>query len=576
MIKNLPDRFPISALDKFDFGDAEARDDKLLALCPVPTGSMNDFLIDKKDIVLGFRGTGKSAIVRLLMERKLQFKTDDGWEPLLVCLDEEFDYRTIREHLYKHADNERSRHLACRVVWEVLVIYRALQAVRDSVDDSDSTLKEYINEINILLGVATAKPKLLEIILSHKKKVGVKFDANLPNVIDMYAGLEPTVDGRSDSTENSVLKLVEYKRYLNRFLHERKKHLYVLFDRLDDFVVHEDYDTQRLLIQGLLATQTDYRQKYQNIKIKSFLRTDLFKKLDLSEFGPDKIQARCVELRWSASELKHLMAKRIAHNLMVALGLNRLEISLDADQFLVSREELPKLTETKVSLSNFDPFVWAHWRRLFWLAHVRARSVVHGDDGRVQNSIDVVNEAIITSIFPREAIHLRRDGTQTTIDFFDLLETHFQFAHGQATPRVILAFLNKCLTLVREYYSNNGDIREIKRNERGEFPLFVRKALHGAYCALKQDAWEVQYQWAKKWEPLVAIIEKMSVSQTIFYTQFVKVAEVQPEEARQFLAFVTHTGLLHCQNERERYENRRYEIPLLFQHPKAKPVTHEQ
>lgn len=575
MIKNLPDRFPVAALDKFDFGDAEARDDNLLAFCPVPTGSMNDFLIDKKDIVLGFRGTGKSAIVRLLMERKLRFKTDEGWEPILVCLDEEFDYRAIREHLYKHADSDRSRLMACRVVWELLIIYRALQTIREHSDSSDSTINEYIKDIDVLLGVTKAKPRFLEIILSHKKKVGVKFDANLPNIVDVYAGLEPSLDARSAPTESSVLKLVEYKRYLNRFLQEQKKHLYVLFDRLDDFVVHEDYDTQRQLIQGLLATQTDYRQKYQNIKVKSFLRTDLFRKLDLSEFGPDKILARCVELRWSPSELKHLMAKRVAHNLMAVLGLSRLEISIDTDQFLVSRDELPKLTESKISLTNFDPFVWAHWRRLFWLAYVRARSVAHGDDGRVQNSSDVVNEAIITSIFPREAFHLKRDGTQTSIDLFDFFETHFQFAHGQATPRVMLSFMNQCLTAVRDYYSNNRDIAEIKKNDKGEFPLFVRKAMHAAYCALKVEAWEVQYQWAKKWEPLVAAVQKLAIQQTISYAQFIKESASQHDDAKQFLAFVTHTGLVRCSNERDRHENRRYEVPILFQYPKVKHVAQE-
>lgn len=570
MIKNLPDRFPLSALDKFDFGDAEARDDNLLALCPVPTGSMNDFLIDKKDIVLGFRGTGKSAIVRLLMERKLRFRTDEGWEPILVCLDEEFDYRAIREHLYKHADSDRSRALACRVVWELLIIYRALQTIHNQESSCDSTIAEYLKEIDVLLGVATTKPRLLEIILSHKKKVGIKLDSNLPSVIDMYAGLEPSTSALSEPAEPSVLKLMEYKRYLNKFLHEHKKHLYVLLDRLDDFVVHEDYDTQRQLLQGLLATQTDYRQKYPNIKVKSFLRTDLFRKLDLSEFGPDKILARCVELRWSPSELKHLMAKRIAHNLMLALALSRLEISIDADQFLVSRDELPRLTESKISLTNFDPLSWAHWRRLLWLAYVRARSVANGDDGRIQNSMDVVNEAIITSIFPHDATHLKRDGTQTPIDLFDYFETHFQFAHGQATPRVMLSFMNQCLTYIREYYNSNRDIRDIKKNERGEFPLFVKKAIHSAYCALKNEAWEVQYQWAKKWESLVAVVQKLATQQTISYAQFVKEAKVENEVAKQFLAFVTHTGLLKCANERDRHEDRQYGLPLLFQRPKPK------
>lgn len=568
MIKNLPEKFPISALQNFDFGDAEARDDRLLGECPVPTASINDFLAGRNDIVLGFRGTGKSAIVRLLVEGKLKFKSDAESSSTIVCLDEEFDYRAIREKLLKYTEDERDRHMSCRVVWEILIIYRSLQVVRDQIDSSDSTIKEFIKEIDVLLGVSTAKPKLLEIILSHKKKIGVKLDAHLPNIVDVYAGLEPTVENRSQEIEGQVLKIVDYRKYLQRFLHERKINLYVLFDRLDDFVVHEDYATQKLLIQGLVATQTDYRQKYQNIKIRSFFRTDLFRKVDLSQFGPDKIFARCVELHWSPSELKHLIAKRIAFNLMNALKLNRFEIFIDTDQFLVSRDELPKLSDSKNTINNFDPLSWAHWKKRIWLAYVRSRS--RENSGRIQNSSDVVFESIITSIFPREAVHCKKDGIQASIDLFDFFDTHFQFSHGNATPRLMLSFMNKCVSAIRDYYNQNRDLVEIKKNEKGEYPLFVKNAINNAYKSCKKDAWDVQYQWVEeKWKPYLAIIEKFSANNSFSFTQFSKESKSKGDDIKQFLAFVTHTGLLRCQNDRERYEDRIYDIPLLFQRGKA-------
>ncbi len=569
MIKNLPERFPVSALQSFDFGDAEARDDQLLGLCPVPTGSISEFLNNKKDIVVGFRGAGKSAIVRLLLEQKLAFKEEDDFRSLLVCLDEEFDYRAIRERLLKAVDSERERLLSCRIVWELLLIYRSLQTVRSHLADGDSTIREHLREIDILLGVSEQKPKLLEILLSHKKKIGVKLDANLPHIFDIYAGVEPSLDVKQEPYEANVLKLVEYKRYLNRILQEHKINLYVLFDRLDDFVFLEDYETQKKLLQGLLSTQLDYRQKYPRIKVKAFLRTDLFKKLDLNEFGPDKIHARCVELHWSPSELKHFLAKRVAHNLLRALKLNQLEITVDSDKFLVSRDELPMLTESKDLLNNFNPWRWAHWRRIFWLAYVKARGDVNIADGRMQNSVDVLNEEIITSIFPRSVIHKRNDGVITEIDLFNFIDTHLQFAQGQGTPRLLLLFVNQCMHFVKNYYGQNKDIKDVKRNAKYEYPLLVKKAIYEAYENVKDEAWEVQYQWAKNWESYVSTLERISSRPTFMFSEFVAESEAAEDEAKRFLAFVCHTGLLRCMNDRDKYERRKYEFPLLFRKASA-------
>lgn len=567
MIKNLPDSLPIAALVSFEFGEVEAKEDPLLSHCPVPIRPLVELLSNKKDIVLGARGTGKSATVRLLSDQKLRFASEEGWRSLILVLDEEFDYRGIREHLERRAESESNRQLACRVVWEILIVFRALQTIEASFSDCDDSIREPLKELKNLLGVTEKRPSLFEVILSHKKKIGIKLDSNLPNVIDMYTSLEPSLESRSQDLEVSSVKIVEIRRDINNFLTLHKTAMYVLFDRLDDFVAGEEHATQRQLLQGLLATQTDYRQKYPSIRIKSFFRSDLFSKLNLSEFGADKIHARCVELKWTTSELKHLLAKRVAYNLMRALARNQLEIEVEADKHFLSQEELERVTVPDLKLHKLPLFSKSFWSlaRVKLMAIWRRRSSSSSD--RLQNSIDIVNDSIIYVVFPRRVAIPGPGSDELVLSLKDFLQDYLLFSHGNATPRIVLGFANKCISQARDYYSQNRDLRKIEKTDRSEYSLIGPRAAGSAFLELQEEAWKVQFSFAPMWEAEVALLQRLAKEGFRFFSfrDFVAKSELSEEDARQCLAFLGHTGLLSCKGEHEKLERRSYEFPRLFQ-----------
>ena len=91
MIQNLPKKINLKDLQNFDFGDIEANDDGLLLDSVCRTSSIIEFLIGKKNIVLGEKGTGKTALFRLLKEKKLLFKQKNGFKNIfktkfLACI----------------------------------------------------------------------------------------------------------------------------------------------------------------------------------------------------------------------------------------------------------------------------------------------------------------------------------------------------------------------------------------------------------------------------------------------------------------------------------------------------------
>lgn len=76
MISNLPSNVAIEKFQCFDFGSAEASEDELLEECPCVIKPIREFLSGKKDIVIGERGSGKSALFRLLAKEAIFLTTN--------------------------------------------------------------------------------------------------------------------------------------------------------------------------------------------------------------------------------------------------------------------------------------------------------------------------------------------------------------------------------------------------------------------------------------------------------------------------------------------------------------------
>jgi hypothetical protein len=51
-----------------------------------------------------------------------------------------------------------------------------------------------------------------------------------------------------------------------------------------------------------------------------------------------------------------------------------------------------------------------------------------------------VNEAMITAVLPTVVPHLTLYGTVDTLSIFEYMDSHFQFGHGETTPRSMLSF----------------------------------------------------------------------------------------------------------------------------------------
>lgn len=574
-IQNLPTKFAVQNLAKFTFGAPDGKDDPILEACALRISPIAEFLDENKSILVGDRGTGKTAVFRLLAEGKLHFGNPDELEQIYVPIDEDLGYKTLREHITSQikddSDGETSSH---RIVWELFVFSRTLEQLRSSLKRNQQ-FENLQNDFYTSVGwESQKKTSILDVLSNTKKSFGVKLEGGhmgyvIPN---FYASIEPKNPGDPQISSANLLDLQQFKRRLNAILSEAKAVAYVLIDKLDEFVSGSDYETQLDTIQALIHCWRDY-QSYPKIKLKLFLRKDLYERLDFSAIGKDKIDPRKVDLRWSEDEIRQLIATRIFHNISPLIRGKSLKVELNTQQLTVNKQFLREIRALE-AIPNNELTALKKLKKLLIL--IRAKLDQRGRDAydaRTTNVHDVVNRALLTILFPRVANHRTKTNKLEHIEFTQFLDSHFRYANGQTTPRVILLYLQKCLELARNYYRSNPE-EFIVQNSHGEYPVFLREHLSEAYDETRQLALQtiigLNYKWSRAATLLMQAIAKSKTPDRISYMDARKaigssVSTSDPKDLVNFFAFYEHAGLFRCINRTQVLEARAYEIPVLFQ-----------
>lgn len=577
MIKNLPNDFPLESFQKFSFGGPEGKDDPLLSTCPLIIRPIIEFLDENKSIVVGERGTGKTAIFRLLSEDRLKFRNDNKRTQIYIPIDEELAYRTLQEHVLNQIkDLTGKKSTAYRIVWELLFVSRCLDRLEKKYKN-DEDLKSIKAKFYHVVGwQLDEKIGFLDVLTKTKKTFGIKLEHGFTGYIlpNMYASIEPSKDADNNQSSNLLtLDLVELKSELNSFLKKKKVIVYILLDKLDEFVAGEEYVAQRDILQALIQCWRDY-QSFSTIKLKLFLRKDLYERIDFSSIGRDKIDYRKVELKWTDEDIRQFIALRIHHNLS-HISNKKISFWLDERKLTIDKELLKELRSLE-SLSNCELTFANKLKKLkiSFLNYIKNRKK-DDYDARTINIKDIIFQDIITLFFPRKVLHKLRAGKNEQIDIFDYLNTHFQLGSGSTTPRIILIYLEKCLEQARNYYRKNPD-KKVMLNDKGEYPLFLREFLFDAYMELRKSCLDTMVSLNTDWEKPARILMQhkfqskdcteityMDAKKTI--GKYLGSGQEIDNNLIKFFAFYEHAGLLKCKNKNTPADKRQYSIPILFQ-----------
>ncbi|MFN3195269.1 MAG: P-loop ATPase, Sll1717 family [Chlorobiota bacterium] len=556
MIQNLPKQITFYDLQEFSFGDIEAKDDDLLIDSVCRTSAILEFLVGKKNIVLGEKGTGKTAIFRLLREGKLYFKNKNCFKNILIPVDDNFQYKNIKGKILKliETDNE-DVGFKYQVVWELFLFYKIIQ----ELDKLNISLTRELTEAKELFDTVLSKSSL-DRFLKNKSTFTVKLYNS-----DMYVMPEASYTTEpvklNDNIEGKSVKKLEidldkYKRAANDFIKENNYNIIVLIDRLDEFVSKSSIPIQLELLQSLISVEREYGS-YDNIDIKLFLRNDLFEQLSFENIGGfDKVISKKVDLKWSEDNIREFIAKRILSNYKKVFKLDNLGVTVDSHNL--------KIDTTLDNQSNKKPNIFGKLYRNF-IAKFKPE-LYEQKFPREVSLDDDINKQLIQTLLPKHVCYKNEEGQIETISVFDFFAENFNLGTGNSIPRLILLFLERLISVTSEYYLKNSDLLPIKLTDQNNFELIKEGFFEEAYSLFKDDIYLNISKLNPEFEKSILTFKERIGNKYSFRAKELKniVNITDDEELYNFCSYMVHIGFFKRTNTLATIDRMKFELPPMF------------
>lgn len=575
MLLNLPDQFSHESLKDISFGNVDAkRDEALESLFYVSKNTaLQKFKTGKYSIIVGEKGAGKTAIFRLFKDGKIQIN-DNVHECINDFIEAGIDlalYNSLITQLVRSNKQSKSNNLLkYQIVWELFFTYRLL-LLCEGIPQFPTNLKSIKSNFEKFFSMSEKKGSILDFIKSFTIKNGFKISTMNPEQIEFFSeiGANENVvkeNNEKDNLNKLSFNLSMYKEQINSFLKENNIVARIFIDKLDDFVTKENFEFQKLFLQSLLYIEESYFDT-EFIKIHIFLRKDLYDRLDKTSIGSDKLESRKISITWSKNEISEFLARRILFLYYHCFGITRFEFAINEKKLYLDEKTMANQFEQKVTNSKVFELLKA-------LVPNTIKKKIQKNSKNIPKRSryldEQFNEDIIFSIFPKEVLHLTRDGQSCYMNFIDFLISHTALASGKTNPRMVLMFCDTLFEEINNYYEGNSDLKI--PFEDGSYKLIPDDLFLSVYPKFQMKIFDIfrQYDF-KKNDYFVNLAKIISTKQSIKESELIvkmKVptqSKVETENFNRSLAFFVSSGVLGTETYIRNHSNRVYKIPIVFQ-----------
>ncbi len=344
-----------SALGATDFGQGTAEYDEALWDTFVETDLWVSMLNGRADIVLGAKGSGKSAIYARLFK-----KGDELRRRGVVLVGAE---SLVDDPVFNNLPNLPSLTGRQFVgLWKLYFLtlvgdkLRTLQFKDARAIDVITQLEE--SQLLPKLGTE-GLVELFQRVLRYVQfdlevDVGVKTPALVPLPVQGDAQLKGKItlhEPSPDETQRGKVSIHHLLRSAGEVLERHKLTFWILVDRLDIAFPSVDEDLEAKALRALIQTYIDLRVTAYRLSIKLFLRDDVWERI-IQKPGDAIPGANAViyrTIRWHDQALISLLARRLIANKSICelyhLRANKVRDGYQLQQGLVSRV-LPETVDT--------------------------------------------------------------------------------------------------------------------------------------------------------------------------------------------------------------------------------------
>ena len=309
------------ALSQLELGSSVAEYDEALEDYFIETDVFRALVEDRRDTIAGDKGTGKTALYRILQKRYPKLLDDvevlPGFNPAGA---------PVFQRLVDGVPLEEGQYIT---VWKAYMVSLVGNWVLQMNEGAFSNNMKALDTLLTKTGLRSADDTASAIfsqIVNLFKRLAHPASAELAITItpDGLPIITPHVE--FDATTGAPETLVRHDdalRLLNDVLEEIGFRAWVVLDRLDE-AFQGFPDAEIPVLRALLRTYLDLAD-FDHVTLKLFVRKDLFRRIIEDGFvNLTHVNARKVEIVWDEEDLLDLLCRRLRENsdFIDALGLS--------------------------------------------------------------------------------------------------------------------------------------------------------------------------------------------------------------------------------------------------------------
>lgn len=395
---------PQQVLSSLSFGKVDAETDDKLSNCFIGTDILKQALHARHSLLLGGKGSGKSALFRLLSQdtyRLTQILQSNFNEIYSIPAygihsDEYLTYTEIQELNPQSIDD-------FKYFWQLYFGLKTAATIancprmRERVNKSNSPIIK--NNFNSIVQLLT------DLGLLQKGQNNYSFQSKIK---ELFSFREPTQNITTDSNKISVLytknktglNIISFLDLVDKILKESNCLVWILVDQID-LLYLDNLDRRKKAITALVQLLIEYSNRFSNINLKVFLRTDIYKELQI--VNKSHLVSMIIELKWTESLLLKLFVARAVYDKNVRVYCESiLKENLDVMRVIAANDELIMkifytLFDSKINTNDkniIQPHSWIMKRLVDGLGLMYPRELIHLGNQTVskQREIDKIKK----------------------------------------------------------------------------------------------------------------------------------------------------------------------------------------
>jgi len=298
------------ALQALTFGQRIAEEEReQLASYFVETDLWRRMLAGEVDIVYGAKGSGKSAIYALLLDRDSAFRE----RGILIRAAENPRGTPVFKDLVADAPTNENEF---RALWKLYILALVVRTLADErIDGRVSRATVLLEQAGLLPREASLRG-LVRAALDYARSLlrAESLEGGLR--IDPATGLASGFTGKITLREPSsselragLVSVDEVCGWCSDAIRDARLSIWILLDRLD-VAFGESDDLERNALRALFRVYLDLR-RFDPISLKIFLRSDIWRRITSEGFREASHITRDSEIVWEPRSLLNLVARRV-------------------------------------------------------------------------------------------------------------------------------------------------------------------------------------------------------------------------------------------------------------------------